>query len=137
MPIRSSKELSLSDLEELLLSRRQQLSVLLERRGELHRELKEIESQIAQLQGSEFDPNRSAPIDRRSINKQSLRQHVLDVLRKSNDGCDIHRLATEVLAAGYITESKNFRNVLYQCLYNAREVFHDAKTGTYRIRTDL
>jgi hypothetical protein len=38
------------------------------------------------------------------------------------------------LATGYKSGSSNFKNVLYQTLYNDSKIVHDRKTGNYRLK---
>lgn len=123
--------------EELLSQARQSLSKCLARRDELLKELATIDEEIARLQGLDGSDGRAPRRDRRLSNPMSLKQHILLILRVHLPGYNIHELTEKVLAAGYVTGSNNFRNVLYQCLYNMREVYHDAKSGTYRIRDDV
>lgn len=120
--------------EQLVSLARQNLAKCLARRDELLKELASIDEEIARLQGLDGADGRSPRRDRRLSNPMSLKQHVLLILKANLPGYNIHELTEKVLAAGYVTGSNNFRNVLYQCLYNMREVYHDAKSGTYRIR---
>ena len=43
-------------------------------------------------------------------------------------------LTTKITEAGYKSSSSNFRNVLYQCLYNTKTISFDRATGTYRLK---
>jgi len=59
----------------------------------------------------------------------------MEVLKKQKAGLPLDKLATAVLNTGYKSGSPNFKNVLYQCLYNNKKaIVHDKKTGAYRLR---
>jgi hypothetical protein len=58
----------------------------------------------------------------------------VEILSASQQGLTLADLAEQVRAAGYQTASQHFRNVLYQCVYNTKDVFHDDSTGTYRMK---
>lgn len=123
--------------EELVSQARQNLAKCLARRDDLLSELASVDEEIARLQGLDGSDGRAPRRDRRLSNPMSLKQHVLLILKANPPGYNIHELTEKVLAAGYVTGSNNFRNVLYQCLYNMREVYHDSKSGTYRIRDSV
>ncbi len=127
--------ISVAELEKILLGRKQQLEGLLHRKAELQTQLALIDQEIAELQGNRAGNAYSASARGKLANEKSLREYVLEILAKSKRGMKLTDLATKVLAAGYRTESNNFRNVLYQCLYNTKDVYHDESTGTYRLRS--
>lgn len=122
---------NLADAERVLEERKTQLRELSTRRDAAQKELDKIESEIDGLLG----PGRS--IDsvrrkrRRAKNDRSLRSVVLEVLKGTKPGFSLKDLADKVTATGYKTTSRNFRNVLYQCLYNTEGIVHDDGTGRY------
>ncbi len=128
--------ISVAELERILLSRKRQLDDLLQRKATLQAELARVDDEIAQMQGPRHSVS-TAVSSRGSkpVNTKSLREYVLEILGKSKRGMSLSDLSTKVLAAGYRTESGNFRNVLYQCLYNTKDVYHDDATGTYRLKS--
>lgn len=70
----------------------------------------------------------------RAKNSESLRVVVLRVLKQSGSkGLKLSDLADAVIHTGYKSNSRNFRNVLYQCLYNTPTIQHHEPTGAYRI----
>jgi hypothetical protein len=129
----ATETLTVADLERLLNSRKMQLEELLKKRGMIQRQLQQLDADIAALEGQ----RRGGPRGKRGQrmkNERSLRLLVLDQLAKSKSGYNLADLAQRILDTGYQTTSTNFRNVLYQCLYNTKEVFHDESTGTYKLK---
>jgi len=128
--------ISVAELERILLSRRQQLEELQQRRTTLLAELGRVDEEIAKMQGARQTLSSSASVrPQKLVNAKSLREYVLEILGRSKRGMSLSDLSAKVLAAGYRTESSNFRNVLYQCLYNTKDVYHDDGTGTYRLKS--
>jgi hypothetical protein len=127
--------ISVAELEKLLLVRKQQLDDLLTRKAQLQSALVEVDQEIAQMQGATPQNAYSASARGKLVNEKSLREYVVQILGEAQCGMSLSDLSAKVLAAGYRTESNNFRNVLYQCLYNTKDVYHDEKTGTYRLHS--
>lgn len=126
--------ISVAELEKLLLVRKNQLEELLQRKAELQSQLRDVDQEIARMQGSRSTSTTPSTSRARTMNDKSLREYVVLILGKSKRGMSLADLSEKVLAAGYRTESHNFRNVLYQCVYNTKDVYHDEQTGTYRLR---
>ncbi len=128
--------ISVAELERILLSRRQQLDDLQQQKATLLAELGRVDEEIAKMQGPReaLSPVVSTR-PQKLVNAKSLREYVLEILGRTKRGMRLSELAAKVLAAGYRTESSNFRNVLYQCLYNTKDVYHDEESGTYRLRS--
>lgn len=131
---RVAEQLTVADLEKILDTRRSLLQNMLEQRGKIQRELDRIDSAIRQLQGNERISVSGRGKGPRRQNSVSLRQLVQELLAKSKKGYTLAELTEKVFASGYKSDSTNFRNVLYQCLYNLKDAFHDAETGTYRLK---
>ena len=113
-----------------------QLEELQQRRTTLLAELGRVDEEIAKMQGARQTLSSSASVrPQKLVNAKSLREYVLEILGRSKRGMSLSDLSAKVLAAGYRTESSNFRNVLYQCLYNTKDVYHDDGTGTYRLKS--
>ena len=125
--------LSIADLERLLNKRRDNVQGLLERRKQVQRE---IETLDAEMQDA-MNPN--APIGRirrrgpRVKNETSLRTVIEGILAKSKKGLSLPDLVNKVTETGYKSNSRNFKNVVYQCLYNSKTIVQDEATGRYRI----
>ena len=132
----AASELSVAELERMLSNRRKSLDSLTRERDELRRRLEIVEGRIAEIEGvgngRSPAPGRSTAATR-AMNSKSLHMHVVEILARSKDGLALAELATAILDTGYKTHSTNFKNVLYQCLYNSKDVRHDASTGTYKL----
>lgn len=127
--------LSVADLEKILDERKAALQDLGQRRDVAQKALDDIDKQIQELMGDD----RSLGMGRRRRrrrpkNEQSLRTVVLEVLKKNKAGLTLAMLADAVVETGYKSNSRNFRNVLYQCLYNTEAIIHDAPTGCYKLK---
>lgn len=70
---------------------------------------------------------------KRVVNEMSLKAHVLSVLKKRKKGGTLDELKDLILAAGYKSNSANFKGVLYQCLYNTPGIAHDSESGKYTL----
>lgn len=126
---KSSADLTVAELERILTTRRSALQELNKRRAKVQKELDKIDSEIHVLTGASGRRR-----GRRTKNKLSLREMVLELLKKSKKGYTLADLSRTILDSGYKTASTNFRNVLYQCLYNTSGIYHDDSTGTYRYK---
>lgn len=129
----SSTQMSVADLEKLLSSRKSELNELYRQREKLLSDLDRVSYRIGVLGGTISEDGRSAYFSR-PRNAKSLRKHVLQILAENKRGLSLSKLVEKVLEAGYRTSSTNFKNVLYQCLYNAVEIEHDSETGNYKIQ---
>ncbi len=128
---KASGVMSVAELEQVLETRKVKTIELAKRREELQKELDEIERQIVEVMGD----NRVVRRRRRRLkNEKSLRSHVLELLAKSKKGFSMADLTSKIVESGYRTSSNNFRNVLYQCLYNTEGVLFDKATGCYKLK---
>ncbi len=129
---KDSTPVSIADLERILDGKRDQLQGLLKKRDEAQKELEKLDAEIQ----DSLNPN--APIGRvrrrrRVKNESSLRTVVLGVLAKHKKGFSLADLVNKVTETGYKSGSRNFKNGVYQCLYNSEGIVHDDATGSYRI----
>jgi len=130
---RNARDLSVIELQRLLNVRQSERKSLDKRRQKLQKELDVVERRIAQLEGLGHGPRGARRAVKRPDNVKSLHEFVKDALSRNKKGCTLEELANKVLSAGYKTHSSNFKNVLYQCIYNSKEVKHDDKTGKYQL----
>lgn len=130
------EEFTVADLEKILNAKKVQVEELAKKRAQLQKQLAQVDAEIQALIGTTRRPlpgtGRRGP---RTRNEKSLRDHVLEILSKAKKGHTLAELAEQVQAAGYHTASSNFRNVLYQCLYNTKDVYHDEASGTYKLKS--
>ncbi len=121
------ENMSLSQIEQVLRNRQGEVESLRKKRDKLTMQLKEIDDQIASLVGSGDLEKRGA----RARNEKSLNEHIQEILKKYKKGLSLSELADAVIAAGYHSNSKNFKNVLYQNLYGADNIARDENSGKY------
>ena len=129
------KDCSVTDLERMLKSKKTELENLIKQREKQLKELSLIEKRIKVLEGRKQAAGRKQrrKSGKRVKNAHSLRSTVTEVLSKNKSGIALDPLSKRILATGYKSNSGNFKNVLYQCLYNHDEFIHDKKTGLYRV----
>ena len=134
MPL-EMKELSVSALERMLSRRRTQLERLTRRRESLQRQIEKVDRQIGQIGGRNgSDLGVHKKVRRRPRNSKPLTEVVVEVLKKHKAGLALGQLSDKVLATGYKSHSGDFKNVVYQCLYNNRKtIVHDEKAGVYKL----
>lgn len=126
-----ASDMSVAQLEKLLHARKSQLDSLTKQRERLQKELDRVEKKINSIEGSSVMRRRPS---RRPRNEKSLHSLVTELLTKNKKGYSLSALSEKVLESGYKTNSTNFKNVLYQCLYNADEIEHDPASGNYRLK---
>ena len=129
----SRVDLSVADLQRLLDQRKSEWDGLARKKHKLERDLERVEKQMAVLEGRR-GARRGRKIGKRPKNEKSLRETVLEVLGRSKKGFSLAELSERIIANGYKSNSGDFKNVVYQCLYNTDQIVHDPETGTYRIK---
>ena len=124
-------QMSVTELEKALSAKREKIDVLMAERDQVLKELDKVESKIRDLGGSLSGRRAQGRRGPRAKNDKPLWGYVEDILGRSKRGVTIEELEKKVLASGYKTNSNNFRNVIYQCLYHSEQVTHDSSTGRY------
>lgn len=138
--------MSIAQLEALISTRKSKLSSLYQRREQVKKQLAAIEAEIAAAEGSVAGRGRPAHFARakgadkrrppveKAQNAKSLKRYVEEVLATNKKGLTIGEIQEAVLKSGYITNSANFKNTLYQCLYHNEKSFTlDKKTKAYKV----
>lgn len=138
--------LSLAQLQALIESRKSAVSSLYEKRKQVARQLADLDAEIAAAEGkggatrgrpAHFARGKAAvkrrgPVQR-AQNEKSLKTYVEEALAGNKKGLTIGEIQAVVLKNGYTTNSANFKNTLYQCLYHNDKTFIlDKKTKTYK-----
>ncbi len=128
-------EMSVADLEKALLSKRSKLEDLSNQRDRLRKQLETVEGKIRTLGGTPATPGkrRGGRRGKRVKNAKPLTAYVEEILGRTKKGFTVDEVMQKVLDSGYKTKSKNFRNVVYQCLYHAENIVQDEKTGRYQL----
>lgn len=130
------RDLTVSELEKVLLAKKNKLEDLLTKRNKLRQELDHLEDQIRGLSGGSL-PDEDGPRRRgrpkgrrrraaRVKGQDSLKVWVANELAKAKKGLTIDELITNVQAAGYRTNSDKFKNVMYQCLFHNENFQRDS-----------
>ncbi len=137
------RDLTVSQLEKLLLAKRSKLEDLAGKRDKLRLELSSLDVQILGLTGGDApDVEGAAPRLRgrpkgsknkgrrgpRARNKVSLKGVVREELLKAKKGLTIDELIAAVEATGYKSKAGKFKNVMYQCLFHGENFQRDAET---------
>jgi hypothetical protein len=129
------RDLSVTALERILERRRKQLEALTRRRDALRKQLEKIEEQIRQIGGDGGQAGARRKGRRRPRNEKPLAIVVGEILKKSKPGLSLGQLTAKIVASGYKSYSEDFKNVVYQSLYNNRKtIIHDEKAGVYKLR---
>jgi hypothetical protein len=119
----------------LLQRRKTLLDVLTDRRVKLQRDLERVESRIMTLEGRRSGALIMTRRRKRPKNEKPLSQVVMDILSRSKTGYPLAKLSEKVLATGYKSGSADFKNVLYQCLYNSSQIVHEPESGNYKLKS--
>src|SRR5262245_35808874 len=124
--------LSLADLEKLISNRTGQLDTLLKKRDELEAEVESLDAQLQEFVTTGSISKRGGR--KRPRNEAPLRRVMLEVLGKTKRGLSLADLSQRIKETGYKSHSHNFKNVVYQCLYNTKSVVRDDATGCYKVK---
>ena len=131
---RAASDFSLAELERILDERKSQAHELGKRRDQLNKELAKIEAELQGIVGTKRKGARKGVRSGKRVkNERSLREVLFDILAKTKKGCTLADLEVKVPEAGYKSSSKNFSNMIYQCLYNSEGISKDPETGCYHL----
>lgn len=143
--------MSIAELERLINNRKSELTSLYSQRDQVAKQLDAINAEIATAEGNAGMAGRGRPslfsrpastVARkapsaaitRAQNTKSLKAYVIDVLTTNRRGLSLSEIQEAVLKVGYITNSANFKNTLYQCLYHNEDLFVlDKATKLYKL----
>eukprot|EP00456_Euglypha_rotunda_P079096 TRINITY_DN758_c1_g1_i1.p1 TRINITY_DN758_c1_g1~~TRINITY_DN758_c1_g1_i1.p1 ORF type:complete len:146 (-),score=28.08 TRINITY_DN758_c1_g1_i1:92-529(-) len=125
---------SIADLERLLEEKRSLLQDLVEKRERLRKEIDDLDTQIQAAASVDGPLTRRAVRKRRLKNDMSLKSAIHSVLTKNKKGLSLADLETAVSETGYKSGSSNFRNVVYQAVYNSADIVRDENSGLYKLQ---
>ncbi|HVW01622.1 MAG TPA: hypothetical protein VHB77_14815 [Planctomycetaceae bacterium] len=133
--VKTVKEMSVAELERLLDSKKDRLESLQRKRDQLERQLNSVVEKINSMEGKRatLAAAKSRKTATRPKNDRSLKEVVTELLAANKKGYGLDELSKKVLETGYKTSSTNFKNTLYQCLYNHERINLDKSTGLYRL----
>lgn len=132
---KSTGDLSVAALERILHKRKSLLDSLTSRRNKLQRDLEKVEEKISALEGKRGAGALFSRRRKRPKNSKSLSKVVTEILSRSKTGYPLSKLSEKVLATGYKSGSSDFKNVLYQCLYNSPQIVHERESGNYKLKS--
>lgn len=126
---KASANLSIADLEKMLIKRRSEIGGLEKKRDKLAAKLAKVEARISGLGGS------AAPVvqGKRAKNSQSLVEVMLGVL-KSGAAMKVADIAASAKKAGYKSNSENFRSIVNQTLIKDKRFTSSGERGMYQLR---
>ncbi|MBC8443407.1 hypothetical protein H8D79_01635 [PVC group bacterium] len=136
MPRKSSK-MSIAALEKVLQETKSKVDALKQKRESLLKKVKDVEKQIAAMEGAPLGPQEAAaPKVARGggrRNKVSLIQVCVDVLAKSGEVMTVGELAEGVAAAGYKSKSKDLKPLIYSQIYGESRIVRPER-GKFQLK---
>jgi hypothetical protein len=132
---RVAGEMTLAQLEKALEKKKSRLDELQSRRATLQQQLARVEAQISGIAGRSSGAGGVRKRRKRPKNAQSLKGYVSDILGRNKKGLTLAELHEKLDQTDYRSKAKNFRNVLYQCLYNSEDFQQDKSTGKYSLKS--
>lgn len=125
--------LSISQLEQILSTRRSKLNKLLKDRRNLERALDDVNRDIAKIGGPASNGRRGGGT--RVRNERSLPDVIEEVMRKAGKAMGVGDITEAVQATGYRSNSANFRAIINQTLIKERKRFAPSgERGVYQLK---
>ena len=136
---RSTVDLSLAQLDRLVRTRRTEMTRLTRQRDKLQKRLDDLDGRIAEIAGG---PGFAGAMGGRSAggggggrarNDVSLQDAIHRVLSKASAPMGVGDIMEKVRAAGYRSNSANFRGIVNQTLIKDKR-FSSAARGVYQLK---
>ena len=136
MPRPATAGFNLAQLERILQDRRSEVTRLERMRNELQRKLDGVERQIAKLAGGlrGLRGRRGALGGVRARNDVSLVEAIENAMRGAGKPMRVGDIVDSVHAAGYRSNSDNFRGIVNQTLIKERKRFAQVERGVYQLK---
>ena len=131
---KTTGDMTLAQLEKELEKKRTRLDKLQSQRASLQQQLARVEAQISGIAGRSAGAGVVRKRRKRPKNSQSLKDYVKDVLSRNKKGLSLAELHEKLEQTDYKSRAQNFRNVLYQCLYNNDDFQQDKASGKYSLK---
>jgi len=128
---RSSDGLSLAQLERLMQSRRTELTRLTRERDKVQKKLDALNDRISEISGGMVGTTRGG--GSRARNTVNLPEVIHQVLSKAGAAVSVGDIMGKVRAAGYRSNSANFRGIVNQALIKDKR-FTTAGRGMYQLK---
>ena len=129
---RSTDGLSLAQLERLMQSRRTELTRLTRQRDKVQKKLDTLNDRISEISGGMVGGTRGGG-GTRARNAANLPEVIHQVLSKSGAAVSVGDIMDKVRAAGYRSNSANFRGIVNQALIKDKR-FTSASRGMYQLK---
>ena len=129
MPRTSSKGLTLGQIQQMLLNTKSELKSLGKERQRLQKELARVDARISKLSGGKGSRCGRG----RAKNSVSLPEAIAAVLAKASEPLRVAQIAAKVEAAGYQSNSGNFKGIISQALGKDKR-FGKASRGLYQLK---
>ena len=130
---RSTDGLSLAQLERLMQSRRTELNRLTRQRDKIQKKLDTLNDRISEISGGMAGGTRGGGGGTRARNAMNLPEVIHQVLSKSGSAVGVGDIMDKVRAAGYRSNSANFRGIVNQTLIKDKR-FSSAARGVYQLK---
>ena len=131
----SGAGLAIADLQRILDQKQNELKRLYKRRSQLERELHGIDREISKVEGRGGNGRGGRKGGGgRARNDKSLIETLEDVLRSNGGPMGVGDILEAVQAAGYRSNSDNFRGIINQQLIKEKKRFHKAGRGMYQLK---
>ena len=129
---RIANRFTISQLENMLSSKRTQLDALGRERNQLQKQLDALDAKIRSLGGGRG--GMAVTTGGRARNSKSLIESIEEVLGKSSKPVSVGDILDGVQASGYRSNSANFRGIINQTLIKERKRFANAGRGLYALK---
>jgi hypothetical protein len=129
---RIANRFTISQLENMLSSKRNRLDSLAHERSQLQKQLDALDTKIRSLGGGRMGGGVNA--GGRARNEKSLVESIEAVLAKSGKPTSVGDILDGVQASGYRSNSANFRGIINQTLIKERKRFSNAGRGLYALK---
>jgi hypothetical protein len=123
---KKDEEMTIAELEKILESRRRKVAGLERERGRLRKRLEELDRKISSLNGGRGAGGRAQ-------NAMSLVAAMESALRSAGRPLSVGDILQKVHAAGYRSNSANFRALINQTLIKEKR-FVSAGRGIYQLK---
>ena len=131
---RSTDGLSLAQLERLMQSRRTELNRLTRQRDKIQKKLDTLNDRISEISGGMAGGTRGGGGGgTRARNAVNLPEVIHQVLAKAGAAVSVGDIMDKVRAAGYRSNSANFRGIVNQALIKDKR-FTSASRGMYQLK---
>jgi hypothetical protein len=125
-----TSNMNIVDLERVLNDRKRQLEKLKKKRAKAQAKVDAIDAEMSKVAGGVLNLG-GRGVGSRARNDKPLPDYIEDVLGKNGKPMKVGDIVDAVLAAGYKSNSKSFKNIVNQQLIKERKRFNQVDRGLY------